>query len=617
MAFEDFEEELEQEAHKRPFNMGYLKRMLKYAGPYGRQLGAVLVLLFVSNMATLAEPYLISVIVDHGIMKADTDLIGFIVGIMLALNLYEMVARMIRIRLLNFTGSSIIYDMRQELFHHIQYLSLRFYDHRPVGKIMSRLTSDVSAIQSLINGGMITIFSQTIMLVGIVITMFALDWKLSLVAFTSMPFLILLVVKVRPAIETSWRNVRRAWSNMNAHLNEALQGLKVTQAFVREGRNMEKFEQRNKTLFDTAMKALKLDILIWPSVDMIGVLGGCVVILFGAGQVSSGALSVGLTIAFVNYVFRFWRPISAISRVYSQLLSAMASAERIFEYLDTEPQVLDVPDAKPLPHIKGDVTFDHVYFQYEPDDKMVLTDIDVEIKTGQTVALVGPTGAGKTTFVNMVMRFYDPIKGRVLIDGHDLSQVQLESIRNQIAIVLQDSFSFSGTIRDNIRYGKPRTTEEEIIAASKAVRLHEFVQELEEGYSYEVHERGSRLSVGQRQLVAFARALIADPRILILDEATSSVDTETERVIQQAMDRLFEGRTAFVIAHRLSTIQNADLIIVLEDGKIAEKGTHDELLENEDGIYYNLYHTQFRAQREREEEAEKLKAQREATVAEA
>jgi ATP-binding cassette subfamily B multidrug efflux pump len=355
------------------------------------------------------------------------------------------------------------------------------------------------------------------------------------------------------------------------------------------------------------MVGVKYEMTIWPTVDFIGVVGSALVVWYGAWLVMRGEITIGFIMAFVNYLWRFWGPVSAISRTYSMLLSAMASAERIFQFLDTAPEVADKPDAITLPRIQGEVRFEGVCFRYEDDEQHVLHDIDLHVRPGETIAIVGPTGAGKSTLINLIMRFYDPTEGRVLIDGYDLRDVKLASLRSQIAIVLQESFTFSGTIGDNIRYSRLDATDEEVRWAAQAVGLDPFVQTLEEKYDYEVQERGGRLSVGQRQLVAFARALLADPRILILDEATSSVDTETERTIQRAMERLLEGRTAFIIAHRLSTVRAADRILVLEAGRIVEQGTHAELLERR-GLYHRLYMTQF-ANRPLGEEEPALTAQ--------
>jgi ATP-binding cassette subfamily B multidrug efflux pump len=420
-----------------------------------------------------------------------------------------------------------------------------------------------------------------------------------------LPLLAVLFFYLRPMMESAWMNVRKTLANINANLNETISGIRVIQAFSREDFNVRRFGRINEMNRRITMRAFRLEMLTWPSIDFIGVVGTCLVIWYGALQVIRGAISLGYVMAFVNYQWRFWGPLSAISKVYSQVLSAMASAERVFEFLDTEPEIQNAPDAEPLPSIRGQVRFEHVSFRYEKDDRLVLRDINLAVEPGQVVALVGPTGAGKTSIVNLLMRFYDPTEGRVLVDGHELRQVTIESLRSQMAVVLQESFLFSGTIGDNIRYSRSDATLEEVERAAAAVRLDKFIESLPDGYDTEVQERGGRLSVGQRQLVAFARALLADPRVLILDEATSSVDTQTERLIQQALETLLQGRTAFIIAHRLSTVEHADRIIVLDDGRIVEEGTHHQLLARR-GLYHRLYLTQFAGQRLLEAEEEPL-----------
>ena len=590
MAGDQYEEI--EEVEKKPFNYAYFKRMVRYTFPYRRELSVATVIMIVSSILRLVEPYLVRTIIDLGIVARNLEVVNRVAILWLAFQLIGAVAEYGRIQILNRTGQNILFDLRQELFNHLQWLSLRFYDGRPVGRIMSRVTNDVEAINAMINMGLVTIVSQSVSLIGVIGVTFALNARLALMAFAVVPGMVWIVVRLRPIMETSWRNVRRANSNINTNLNESLTGIRVTQAFCREEVNIAKFGELNDAYYKTFMRAIKIEILFWPLVDIFGMTGTCLVVWMGARLVLSGELTIGYIMAFVDYLWRFWEPISAISRVYSRVLSAMASAERIFEYLDTKPEIMDAADAQPLPTIRGEVSFEQVNFRYNDGDKYVLNDINFHVQPGQTVALVGPTGAGKTSIISLLMRFYDPQEGRVLIDGRDLREAQLASVRSQIALVLQDSFLFSGSIAENIRYGRMEATQEDIERVAKAVQVDRFVEHFEDRYEHQVNERGSRLSVGQRQLICFARALLADPRILILDEATSSVDTQTESMIQEAMRTLLKGRTAFIIAHRLSTIRKSDCILVIDQGRIVERGTHDELLAA-DGHYAHLYRRQF------------------------
>ncbi|MBM3189447.1 MAG: ABC transporter ATP-binding protein, partial [Chloroflexi bacterium] len=507
-------EELE-EAEQRPFNYAYLRRMLGYTRPYRRKMVFVIGAMVVASVLRLLEPYLLRTAVDEGIVAGNLTVVNRVAALWLAFQLAGAVAAHLRIRILNETGQHILYDLRQELFSHIQWLSLRFYDGRPVGRIMARVTNDVEAINDLINGGLVTIVSQSISLVGIVAVMFALNWRLALMAFAVIPGLVWIVARLRPAMETSWRNVRKANSNISGYLNETVTGIRVTQAFGREAHNTRTFDELNDKYYDAFMRAIKIEILIWPLVDVFALLGSSLVIWLGARMVLAGTLTIGYIMAFTDYLFRFWEPISAISRVYSRVLSAMASAERIFEYLDTQPEIVEAPNPIVLESVRGEVCFEGVSFGYDDGEGYVLRDIGFQIEPGQTVALVGPTGAGKTSIINLLMRFYDPQEGRVLVDGHDLRDIAIASLRRHMALVLQDSFLFSGTIEENIRYGRLDASAEDVQRVARALRVDEFVQRFEEGYAHEVKERGAGLSAGQRQLISFARALLTDPDILI------------------------------------------------------------------------------------------------------
>ena len=587
-------EELE-EAEQRPFNKQYFLRMLGYLRGYKRQATLTALGILLAAGVPLFEPYLLGKVVDEGIVPGDMTAVMRVALMLTVLHILGWIGGRTRTWTASVIGQGVLFDLRQDLYQHIQKLSLRFYDRYPVGRIMSRITSDVESIARLLNTGLVTFVGEGFNLLGIILIMLWMSVPLTLIAFVTMPILIFILFKLRTSLETSWKNVRKSVSNINTYTNESVNGIQVTQSFVREQNNISAFQGLTNDSHKAWMSAVRSDEAIWPSVEFIGVLGTGLVIIVGGALVLNEALTIGFIIAFINYVWRFWSPLSAMSRLYGMTLSAMASAERIFGFLDTMPEITDKESALPMPDIRGEVRFEHVYFKYDPEQNWILDDIHFLAEPGETIALVGHTGSGKTSIINLLMRFYDPLEGALCIDGIDLRDVQVNSLRRQMAIVLQDGFAFSGTISDNIRYGRLDASDEEIHTVAKAVHLDEFVQTLEEKYDYAVGERGNRLSVGQRQLMAFARALLADPRILILDEATSSVDTETEQRIQQAMTTLRQGRTAFVIAHRLSTIRNADRILVIDQGRIIEWGTHEELLARQ-GRYFSLYLTQFTTQ---------------------
>ncbi|MBD2869765.1 ABC transporter ATP-binding protein [Paenibacillus arenilitoris] len=585
----------DDEIEEKPFNVKYMKRMMRYLVPYRRLMTAVVVIVLFNMLLSLAEPIMLAYIIDEGIIKGNFAVIHILGSVLLGIRLISWLFSFMHTRWINFTGQRILFDLRQQLFNHLQSLSFRFFDGRPAGKIMSRITNDTNAIGELINGGLITMVMETTHLLGIVVILFWMDWQLALLSFTMLPLLYWIIAKLRPKIEGSWSRSRATMSAINGNLNETIQGIRVIQAFSRGRINNEKFNGINTRNKEAFMKAVTLESTVYPLVEMIGMIGTCIVVWYGAVRVMEEALTLGFIMAFINYLWRFWGPLSALSKVYSQLLSAMASAERIFEILDTEPEVTNSSKARELPTIRGEVVFDNVSFRYEPNKPDVLHNVSFRVQPGQRVALVGPTGAGKSTIVNLLMRFYDATGGTVRIDGMDVKEATLESLRKQMGIVLQDSFIFAGTVEDNLRYGNEGATDEQLVKAGESVRLDRVVAQLSHGYRTEVEERGSKLSVGQRQLLAFGRVLLSDPRILILDEATSSVDTETEQHIQEALQTLLAGRTAFIIAHRLSTIKDADLILVVENGRIAEQGSHEQLMEK-GGIYANLVLTQLSMQ---------------------
>lgn len=582
----------EQEQQQERFDSRKLVRMLGYMRPHLRQMSLVFVLMLIVTLGNLAEPMLVKAVLDDAIKGKDLALLSRLVGLFFVIRVAMWLLARWHTRVLNLTGQRILYDMRKQLFDHIQRLSFDFYDGRPVGKIMSRVTSDVNVISQFINGSVIQLLTQLLSLIGIVAIMLMLNWKLALLCFGMLPFLLLFLGRMELRLRSGWLRVRKAVGTINAHLNESITGMQVIQVFSRQKINSRKFLGVVENKLRTYMNVVQLEVLFWPVLDLLWALGTALVLWYGAREYIAGAITVGALWAFVNYLDKFWQPLSAFSRIYSQMLGAMASAHRVFEFLDTEPQVVDAPDAEKMPSIEGLVEFDRVAFGYQ-DGQKVLSDVSFRVEPGQTVALVGPTGAGKSTIINLLTRFYDPVSGSVRVDGKDLTDVTLQSYRSQLGIVLQDTFIFSGTIQENIEYGRLGAELEQIMAAADAVNAHGFISQLSEGYSTATEERGGTLSTGQRQLLAFARALLADPRILILDEATSSIDTETERLIQRAMSRLLQGRTSFVIAHRLSTIRNADVIMVIDDGQIVEQGTHWQLLAQR-GKYHDLYQAQHK-----------------------
>lgn len=614
----EYDLDLAEDVEERPFNMEYFKRILGYTRPYRKTAVIASLLTLAGIIIGLVEPLLFRKAIDDGITTKDTRTLIAVLATLLVLRVIQWRTSRVQIRTVTFLGQQVLFDLRQGLFAHIETLPFSFFDHRPVGKIVSRITNDVNHIGNLAASGMVNLISQFLSLIGIVGIMLYLDWKMALLSFVTVPALALVLTKVRWALEDAWGDTRKAVASINAHLNETIQGLSVIQAYGYEGHNSGKFQEHNKKYFDAYMRAIRLDQAFWPLTDIVGAIGTAIVIWYGARAVLGGTMTIGLVWAFVNYLGKFWAPISTFSRFWSQILSAMASAERVFTILDLKPeagaevglQALQVQEVQSepaasvsdsvvppeefitLPRIEGKVEFDNVSFAYKTGEP-VLKGVSFSVMPGETIALVGPTGAGKTTIINLLARFYEPSSGEVRVDGRSLAHVSLPSYRSQLGIVLQDTLIFSGTIKDNLLFGKPEAPMDEIEQASEAACIKNFIESMPKGYDSEVTERGTNLSAGQRQLLAFARAILADPRLLILDEATSSIDPETEQLIQQALNTLLEGRTSFIIAHRLSTVRSADRIMVIEDGQITESGTHEELV-TLGGRYANLYQAQFR-----------------------
>ncbi|WP_427338258.1 ABC transporter ATP-binding protein [Caloranaerobacter sp. DY30410] len=569
-----------------------IKRLYSYLKPYKFEVFQVLVLMGVVIGVNLINPYFFRLGIDKYIADKDIKGLFLLGGLMILINIVSMICSRWRIKKMSRITNNILVTIRHQLYKHIQKLSFEFFDNRPNGKIIARIIGDVNSLNNLFTSSVTNLIPDLVTLIAVVVIMISMNLKLALVSLVTLPFLLVSMFLIEVTCRKRWQLFRKKNSNMKGYIHENFSGIRVIQSFAAQDKTSRGFNEILTELNAAFVKAVRISDLFWPLVEISWGIGSVIVFWYGVKLLNTGEISVGLLVAFTSYISMFWRPIMNLSNFYNNLITNMAAAERIFEIMDIKPDIEDKKDAKPMPKIKGNVEFKHVNFSYD-DNEVVLKDINFSVKAGETIALVGPTGAGKTTIVNLIARFYDVDSGEVLIDGYNVSDVKLETLRSQMGIMLQDTFLFSGTIKENIRYGKLDATDEEIIKAAKAAYAHDFIMKLPNGYDTDINERGTRLSVGQRQLIAFARALLADPRILILDEATSSIDTHTERLVQKGIERLLKGRTSFVIAHRLSTIQNADRIFVIDDGKIKEMGNHDELMKMK-GIYYNLFMSQFK-----------------------
>ncbi|MBU6335670.1 MAG: ABC transporter ATP-binding protein/permease [Chloroflexi bacterium] len=576
------------------------RRMLAYLAPYRRELLLVLGLTLVAAVATAAAPVLIGRAIDEAIANRDAAWLTQLMLWLLLVYLVGAAAGRTQFRLMGAIGQRTLARMRGEIFDSLQRLSLRFFDRQPAGDLMSRLTNDTDVLNQLFGQGLVQVLGSLFGLVGLLIAMVALDWHLALVSFAVMPLILLTTNLFARMSRRAFRRTRESLGDVSAEIQEEIAGVKVAQAFSRTAVNQQRFARRNAANRDANVTATAITSAFNPAVEVLASLATVLVVAYGGWLVLQGLSTVGVVVAFITYVQLFFRPIQALASFYTTAQASLAASERIFALIDTPPDLVDPPDALTLPRIAGEVRFDAVSFHYgqrvgQHDDAtpLVLHDVAFVARPGQTIAIVGPTGAGKTTLVNLIGRFYDVTAGAVAIDGVDVREVRLASLRSQMGVVLQESFLFAGTIAENIRYGRLDASDAEVEQAARAANAHEFIERLADGYQTRIGERGNTLSQGQRQLVAIARALLADPRILILDEATSSVDTRTEALIQAALRRLLAGRTSFVIAHRLSTVRDADLVLVLEAGRVVERGTHAELLAL-DGMYAELYQRQFR-----------------------
>lgn len=575
----------------KAYDSRLFRRLMAFTLPYKGLLVLSLLLMMVTSLLSAAGPFLIGQAIDKGIRNSDLNALRLWALLFIGASSVEWLANRTRIVVMAWVGTRVVADLRSHLYRHLHALSLHFYSNYSIGRLMSRLIGDVGSIQDFMTWSITGFVRALFLLIGIVVFMVAMNLPLALLTFTVLPVMFILTAKWRAGARAAYRATRQRLALINGYLNESVSGVRVTQSFVREPVNAKHFDDLNSSFLDANVGASRLSALFFPSVDFIGALATAMVIGVGGWLALHGNVTAGTLVAFLLYVERFFEPIRDLAQRYNTFQSTMASSERLFHLLDTQPDLQDAPNARTLPPIEGVVEFEHVGFWYK-DGEPVLRDINLLVKPGERVALVGETGAGKSTFIRLLSRFYDVKAGAIRIDGHDLRDVTQESLRKQMGVVLQETFLFSGSIADNLRYGKLDATDEEIRAAAKAVGAHAFISRLPDGYETQVGENGVNLSAGQRQLLSFARTLLADPRILILDEATSSVDTATEQLIQQALDVLMRGRTSFVIAHRLNTIVNSDTILVLDHGKIVEMGDHQTLLARR-GRYYHLYTMQW------------------------
>lgn len=575
------------------FDLNQLKRLLAYLIPYRKRFVSVGFMMLSASAFTMLIPQFFQKVMDVCIPNKDMKGIAFYSFLTLLAAFYSAFSLRYKIKYTNQIGQQIIHDMRYDIFEHLQELPFSYYDDRPHGKIQVRVVNYVNSISDLLSNGILNTITDLCNLVFIIVFMLILNVRLTLVCLCGLPILAIVIVVIKKKQRTAWQVQSNKQSNLNAYIAESINGIRVTQSFVREDVNSGIFNNLSGSYRKSWMRAVMFNFTMGPSIDIISIITTAAIYVLGVSWMINGetGITVGVLVAFTAYIGRFWAPINTLAGFYNSLLTAISYLERIFETIDEPVVVKDREDAVEMPPIHGDVAFDHVTFSYEPGVP-ILKDVSFHANQGQSFAVVGPTGAGKTTLVNLLSRFYNVDSGRILIDGVDIAGVTIRSLRKQMGVMMQDSFIFSGTIMDNIRYGNFSATDEEVIRAAKTVCAHDFIMEMENGYQTQVNERGSRLSAGQRQLISFARALLADPKILILDEATSSIDTETEIILQKGLNELLKGRTSFIIAHRLSTIKNSSCIMYVNKGTILEKGTHDELMAQK-GEYYKLYMSQY------------------------
>lgn len=580
----------QDEAVSKVSNIVTIRRLFRYMLKYKKQVLAVILMMAITTGVTIVNPLLVKVVVDNYIEKSDYQGIFLILGIGLALNLLMAVCVRARILMMGRISNQVLLEIRQELYTHIQSLGFSFFDKRPTGKILARVIGDVNSLKEVLNNAVVTLVPELVNIIAVLGIMMVLNIKLALAGIAMLPLLMIGMNYVEIVAHKRWQIHRQKSSNMNAFTHEDFSGITVVQSFTAEKQTSRNFGDLLFEVKDSFFKAVILNDLFWPIVLIASGVGTYLVFYLGIPLVQKGEVSVGMLIAFTSFISMFWMPIINLSQFYNQLVSNLAAAERIFEILDTEPEAAEDENTKQMPKIDGNISFDDVVFSYD-GEKVVLDHVSFDVEKGETIALVGPTGEGKTTIINALARFYEIIGGKIRIDGQDIREVTLASLRSQMGIMTQETILFTGTIADNIRYGKLDATQEEIEEAAKAVQIHDFIMSLEDGYDTVINDKGSKLSIGQKQLIAFARTLIAKPAILILDEATASIDTHTERLIQQGIATLLKGRTSFIVAHRLSTIKQASRIFFVKNKKISEMGSHQELMDKK-GDYYNLYMAQ-------------------------
>ncbi len=595
---------MEDEILGKAYDARLMRRLLGYLRPYWRQVGLAFVTIIVSAAASLVQPYLIKIAIDRYITQRQLAGLDGLAALYLTVLVASFAAEYVQTWTLQLTGQRIMYDLRMAIYRHLQRLDLRYYDRNPVGRLMTRVTSDVDVLNDLFTSGVITIFGDAFTLAGIMVVMLWMNWRLALVAFSVLPLIFFVTQWFRRNVRDSYRTVRGLIARINAFLQENITGMSTVQLFRREQMNFARFDSIDRAHRDANIESIFYYAVFYPAIEVVSTLATSLIIWYGGGSVVHQTLTLGALVAFVQYTQRFFRPISDMSEKFNVMQSAMASSERIFKLLD-EPVTIESPErptSRPAP-APAHIRFEHVWFAYNDDD-FVLKDVSFEVRPGERVGIVGATGSGKTTLINLLLRFYDVGRGRITIDGVDVRELDLADVRGLFSLVLQDVHLFSGTVADNIRLGNPAIDEARVIRAAQAVHAEPFIMRLPAGYASAVAERGSTLSVGQKQLLSFARALAFDPRVLVLDEATSSIDTETELMIRDALHVLMAERTTIAIAHRLSTIQDMDKILVLHKGQLRESGTHQELLAQR-GIYFKLFELQYR-QETLSERTEKL-----------